>query len=309
MMMNKLHCKPLCGRLSPAYPTKLQILATPQLLTRRLPPAWAGNRELAAVVGVFLAASTGGCRSELSVPPEMQKKPIAEAPAVVAPVTDTSAVVAPIFEHGEGRGSVGCIVVTSPVFLSEEEALQVILEELVGQGIMIDAVDVEQPNVKLPRRYEWNGTVNGRYVHEIRENDADCAPPPTTLAIDLISTRRHVAVEFISEDEYIKLGGVDSRSSVQVYDFQEAADNLSRHVEVAGREMYFGVFYDPVMGKLDLESFWTKPKPIGTTDEEWSKQFEQLSEAAKETARARSKEQLRLQVRDFVDWLKAQGVI
>jgi hypothetical protein len=44
-------------------------------------------------------------------------------------------VVAPIFEHGEGRGATGCVVVTFPVFLSEEEAMQVIREELAEHGI------------------------------------------------------------------------------------------------------------------------------------------------------------------------------
>ena len=37
--------------------------------------------------------------------------------------------VAPIFEHGEGRLATGCIVITPPVFLSEEEGMQILREE------------------------------------------------------------------------------------------------------------------------------------------------------------------------------------
>ena len=44
--------------------------------------------------------------------------------------TNAVAIVAPIFQHGEGRGATGCIVMSPPVFLSEEEALLVVREEL-----------------------------------------------------------------------------------------------------------------------------------------------------------------------------------
>ena len=47
--------------------------------------------------------------------------------------------VAPIFKHGEGRGATGCIVVSPPVFLSEEEALQIVKEELAKHGVQLAA--------------------------------------------------------------------------------------------------------------------------------------------------------------------------
>ena len=47
------------------------------------------------------------------------------------------AIVAPIFQHGEGRGATGCIVMSPPVFLSEEEALQVIREEMAAKGVQL----------------------------------------------------------------------------------------------------------------------------------------------------------------------------
>lgn len=47
------------------------------------------------------------------------------------------AVVAPIFEHGEGRGATGCVVVNPPVFLSEQDAMQVIREELPKSGVSL----------------------------------------------------------------------------------------------------------------------------------------------------------------------------
>jgi len=40
-----------------------------------------------------------------------------------------ASLVAPIFRHGAGHGSFGCKAVNPPVFLSEDEARQVIIEE------------------------------------------------------------------------------------------------------------------------------------------------------------------------------------
>ena len=56
---------------------------------------------------------------------------------VIAATEEGKIVVAPIFEHGTGRGADGCVVVSPPVFLSEEEAVQVIREELAKQGIKL----------------------------------------------------------------------------------------------------------------------------------------------------------------------------
>ena len=47
--------------------------------------------------------------------------------------------VAPIFKHGEGRGATGCVVVSPPVFLSEEEGMQILREELAKHGIQLKA--------------------------------------------------------------------------------------------------------------------------------------------------------------------------
>jgi hypothetical protein len=47
------------------------------------------------------------------------------------------AIVAPIFERGEGRGADGCMVMSPPVFLSEEAALQVIREEMAVKGVQL----------------------------------------------------------------------------------------------------------------------------------------------------------------------------
>jgi hypothetical protein len=100
----------------PKYPSRLEIAGRPILLHRHQPPAWRKWPELTGAAGLFLLAEAARLPAADS-PPNASQNP-AQAKAV--------AVVAPIFQHGEGRGATGCIVMSPPVFLSEEEALQVI---------------------------------------------------------------------------------------------------------------------------------------------------------------------------------------
>ena len=81
-------------------------------------PAYPTRREFLEKGTLFLlAAGCGGCGGKLEAHP----------------------VVAPIFAHGDGRAYMGCVAVSSPVFLSEEEALQIIKEELAKEGIELGA--------------------------------------------------------------------------------------------------------------------------------------------------------------------------
>src|SRR5690606_34641768 len=62
-------------------------------------------------------------------------------------------VVAPIFEHGEGRGSIGCSAVVPPAFLSEEEGMQILGEELAKHGIALKPGRTLE-EVRVPARVE-----------------------------------------------------------------------------------------------------------------------------------------------------------
>ena len=89
-----------------------------------------------------------------------------------------AAIVAPIFKHGEGRGATGCVAVSPPVFLSAEEALHVIKEELTQQGVNISDENVQFDSVSLPRktlqmREDW---VSGQHGIELVEVPDSSAP-------------------------------------------------------------------------------------------------------------------------------------
>jgi hypothetical protein len=310
----------------PAYPTKLEVLTTPELLKKHQPPAWLSNRELAAAAGVFLAANAAGCGKSATD---------ASHGARLAP--DAPAIVAPILRHGEGLGATGCIVISPPSFLSEEEAFQVIASELSRHGIELSERNVDLETV----------IVKGRVVREGYEWVADqktrgYVTVDVPLSVDGLDPEKQVAVEFTSARDYFDLDGPwQQRRMSTAYNVETLAVACSLAGQVAAQPagLYFGVFYDPLMlsdTEMDYAKFhayteqlWSRASEFRTredvTQEEvkeqlrtWEKKLENDEvlrewrnawDQAQKLNKGEAQEVLREQVRDFVDWLKAQGVI
>jgi hypothetical protein len=244
----------------PRYPTREEVLTHPELLERHLPPGWRVTRGLVASTGLFMAAGLAAC----------QGKKEADQPAV--------ALVAPIFEHGEGRGAWGCVVVSPPIFLSEEEALQVIREELAAHGVDLTERNVPAEGVRFPQR-----TITWSEDEEVEETGTG-----EDVRLDARDPKTGIAIEFVSREDYHPLGGPMSSSSVQGYDLKKVAGDLRAALEKTGRGgRYFGTFYDPMESRYD-----------------WSEEDEELQESREASLR-----RLREQVKGFVEWLEAQGAI
>jgi len=271
---------PLKSYRPPRYPTRLEVLSDPDLLNRHLPPAWRNLPEMAGAVALCLAVNSTACKAQAG-PPR---------------ASNTTAIVAPIFEHGEGRGAVGCVVVAPPVFLSEEEAWQVIDEELARVGVKLSQREFEVRGVKIPqRREEWKAT-GGRAESKIVDQPGKRAP----YKADRVDPAKKVVVEFVSQPDYHRLGGAWSWSTVQSYNFKEVAKSVAEQVKKDAKErIYFGALYDPAAssGREELRQ--------AQTPEDWRKIWEERRKKGK----AESQRLLRLQVQDFVKWLQGQGVI
>jgi hypothetical protein len=266
----------------PGYPTRLQVLADAGLLKRHMPAGRLSNRELAAAAGVFLAANVAGCDSgKPPAPPTESVGPPAAVPLV-----------APVFEHGEGKFKNPHPAYYDPwghpamaAYLPEEEALRIISEELSSGGLSMTARKVALDGVVVKGRhyrmeFEW--------VHRGLRWQAVESPGP--LLVDLADPQRNVYIEFLTEEDYYPLGGRNpGRDEYPPRDGDpgwevshiELARQLTEQVRQQAGEIVFGVFYDPV-----VYAYQTTMEP-----------------------EAKAQELLRMEVRDFVDWLKAQGVI
>jgi len=292
----------------------------PDLLSRHVPPAWRKHAEMAGVVAMLLSAD--GCtKSSTDTPPPGpattaiagdQQNPVTlgedsvnAARDEVASVASANAVsasdegaawVAPVFHHGEGRGATGCIVVSPPAFLSEEEALQVIIEELKQAGIVVTATNVKLEELSIEQGMRRYGRLRGERLGEpgqktpSRSVDSRDVPGVVEpLEVDGLNADRRVAFEFISREDYRRFGGLGSMGTVQEYDMPDTAEYLAQAIAAKDDSIHFGTFYDPLTPASDPHR---AHNPQAVAD-----------------ARQRSRELLREQVVDFVNWLKAQGAI
>jgi hypothetical protein len=122
---------------------------------------------------------------------------------IFAASEDGKTVVAPIFKHGDGRGTTGCMVITPPVFLSEEEALQIVKEELAKNGVQLAPGLVLKDMTIAPRRTQQvEHDEKSRKIVPDQEN----ARPLRLTGIDV---KKSIAIKFICQSNYETLGGVD----------------------------------------------------------------------------------------------------
>ena len=190
--------------------------------------------------------------------------------------------VAPLFEHGEGIGTIACVAVAILHFLSEADALQIITDELAKKGISAVKSERVVENLKLP------------IVDSFGTLFAD-KPEPVELTgsvtLDLELEGTNLAVEYLSEGDYFSFSkwdnhGVLHYTSVESYQFKKVARGLLDSFEaLEDTDTTYAVFYDPVQWEM-RQPTWEWP---------WKK--------------TDSTELLRAQVRDFIQWLAAQGVI
>ncbi|MCX6924648.1 MAG: hypothetical protein NT154_15750 [Verrucomicrobia bacterium] len=294
--------KPVRKYAQPKYPTRLEIAACPALLYRHQPPAWRKWPELTGAAGLFLLADAARLPAADGAPKGSQN-----------PVqTNAVAIVAPIFQHGEGRGATGCIVMSPPVFLSEEEALQVIREEMAGKGVQLGnnqttlaGVTVERGRFSVPAATAGatKGTQPARPTFEIKQEPfkTDAADPKKNVFVEFLSERDANQWDLERAREERATGGTNSAfpfsSSVRSYDMTNTAGYVAERVRrQATDKVYLGTFYDPLAGTLDFSKLRAAKS-------------EPNFKAVMAEATLESRRLLRLQVQDFLKWLQAQGAI
>lgn len=272
-----MRIEPLRTYAEPQLPTRDAVDAHPELL-RLLPRRWQANATVVAALTACLAM-TACSNSEA-----------AEKPTRVAPV----------FEHGTGSGSFGCVAVNPPIFLSEGDARQVIIEEAKRAGIRFSPNGRTLKDITMPTDGTLARVDDGK-------GGAKWEPKFGTqvisIPIDGLEQKRNIAFEYISEQDLKDLrtgttnfGTAGSQTTIGT------AKALAEGIGKTKPGGTYGVFYDPAIGWSDARE---KAKPLDYSSPDWQARNAKIKSAANEMAR----EELRKQVQDFVKWLKAQGVI
>ena len=272
---------PVTRYSDPKYPTKEAVNADPRLLAH-IPRRWARNPYVLTALSLVMAAGLTACGSSQdseslfpTVSPAVSDTPDSvksadPADSVGSAPSEAEALDIPIFAHGTGRGGYGCESVAPPVFLSEEEAMQVIAEECAAQGIDISGTK----------------TISGTFPATSLVPGSDTGDTYTgSLTLDGYSEDLDLGIEFVSSEDILDWEAPSGmHATVDDFRLKDTAQRLSDATERVA------VFYDPTASSY--EDF------TGSNEESYV-----------ENGKAQSLEALREQVRDFLQWLKAQGVI
>ena len=262
------------------YPTKEQISLHPELL-RTVPRRWARNPVVLTALGLVLSAGLTACGTasqsilpDNSAPAASDETGASNQPSSDHSSNDPATLDIPIFAHGTGRGSYGCMSIAPPVFLSEEEAMQVIAEECAAQGI--DISGQKTISGTFPATSTLPIAISGSNADKTYAGE---------LELDGYSEALGIGVEFVSTQDIIDWqADTEIDATVEQYNLKGTAQRLADCTDNVA------VFYDPA--SADYKDF------SGSNEESYV-----------ENGKEKSLEELREQVRDFLQWLKAQGVI
>lgn len=294
-----LQITPIARYRVPRYPDADAVCAHPALLAN-IPKRWHDKPAVCAALFATLALGLSGCSAQPSIPtksitsePKDSTKPQQSAP-ISKPVLSI-----PVFSHGEGRGSFGCVSVAPPVFLSEEEAAQVIREEALAYNVDFSANATVDSN-RLP----YTNLLGG-----VESQTAEDKRHSGKLKLDGYDAKTGMGFEFVSVDDVKEWQdpNLGMFSSVESYEGKRTAERL------ADALVNVAVFYDPMSADYKAFDFTFDWESAGQTDEErneaQSKAYEAAHAKYDAQQRQKSMEELRAQVRDFFEWLKGQGVI
>ena len=194
-----------------------------------------------------------------------------------------------LFERGEGRvygdGWVG--MVAPAAFLSEQEACQIIFEEAEARGLHFEMKGEKELIGDFPIPNSRPDTLY--YTGEKPETWHGA------LILDGYHAGQNVGFEYISKEdiEDWSQAKLFEGELLSFYRFHDTGENLAESLRKQMDEDWgrIGILYDP--GTIAVQ-------PNGET----------LSDAAYQALQKQYKiEKLRLQVRDFLDWLAAEGII
>jgi len=281
----------------PRYPTSEILAQRPELL-RVLPRRWHNTPLVLGTLAALLA--------------------LIEQPTLRADEKSTVHT-APVFVHGSGKGAFGCVAVSPPVFLTEADACEVIEEEARKAGVELSERGHKLSGVEIPITDPFAFLAE----EDQRNGKKPAKPTPTFQKGDLPlagwNSKLRVGYKFLSskdfEDWEIKDSSVNC--SVSEYNLLETAKRLQTGLQKGKETGAVVVFYEPVgkpsesLQRFKMPSDWQSlsKDEKQALEKESIKADEAYWKAYKTSAKKAGAEELRSQVKDFIAWLKAQGVI
>ena len=252
-----MQIKPVTKANIPEYPTASEI-DIPKVLNASKPNKWERN----AAIGAVMLGMIGSISSCINFNSERIK-------------SNKISEVAPLFLHGEGIGCGGCLTTCPPVFLSEKDAKDIIINELENKDILFTENNDTTKGINvIDMRLGYSSFYNP--ITKRSENRTVTNIIPFELYLDSID----FAVLFVSEHKYTKFCNTEKHcDDVKKFAIRIQEDGTKQN-------KYFAIFYDPI-------NYYKLGK------------FEKNNE---KTAIEKSKNELRKQVKDFIKWYKLKAL-
>ena len=334
-----MNLTPLKVYRAPDYPTQEILCQRPELL-RTLPRRWHNNRlVLGTLAGILALMEQSNAKAEDQ--PALRVAPVFEhgkgqgaygCVVVTPPVFLTEAEARDVIEEEAKKAGVefaerGHKLSAVPVPFVEKF--------VVWEGIKPDAPPVSGTNSDGSRwsrfggdpaqRFQKKGPVQTREMTRDEEVKLTGWNSQKQIGYRFVTRENFEARRSDSVVPYEKLpdgtlkrlyGSWIGSSSASDYDVHGAAERLRKGLKNVKEPGTVGVFYDPLASpsKPPEYPFWVfprdgrqllTPEEIATRD----KAFKEYHEAYDAAGKQISVEELRRQVRDFLAWLKAQGLM
>jgi hypothetical protein len=241
-------------------------------------------------------------------------------------------IVAPVFHEKKVPVRSRNVMETRGVFIPEEEAIEIIRDELGKYGIRFEKKNV---HIKKLHEQKYEGGIDYNKLERLEKeamskgdkSNYDKSQADALLSkhypffADLMNEEKKIVIEYVSKDDYYRLGGRRYLSSFVSYNFLDVAKKLREQVKDNGKGFYFGVFYDPdefydsrfIEFPEDDQSSDIKK---GESENEYMERVNILIKKRQAIFKKREKEanqrarfHLRKQIKDFISWLKKQDVI
>ena len=309
-----MNLRPIGRYQVPRYPTLDEAQDDPKLLDR-VPRRWLASAPFATLVGAglltkTLLAQSGDSATAQPAQVEAPRKPAnPDGKTTRETVRQTKRVtteVAPFLAEAmaqDGRGSYGCVAISPPVFLSENEALELIQTQLEHAGLKLqDKVQVD--GVEAPLSTDPGATLDSLFRGKAKVGKR-------SYDFDLGDPGRSVVVEFFSLQDYRRWVGLSS-SSVDSYDFPKLMERVAESFKKRkdGPPLVMGLFFDPLAHRPYR---WRQPveaKGLSEPLKAFAKEQElATAHQSHESLKKIAKEKLRKQVLHFIAYLRREGVL
>ena len=293
-----MEIKPVKIKRKPGYPTIKTFVDNPGLLSKNVPFAWIRNQYAATTLATFILCGVGNQSNAQKTKPAtvvVSKVIKKNKPAAIQTAKHDPVKIARIFSHGDGSGAIGCMVSSPPVFISEDEARKIIFTALKEENI--DFSTINTPVLKFSVKPAVN------YFHTEKQRLNDKKVITVEIKMDGYNVKNNLAIEYVSARLVNKLDPYDEmESSVQRIDTKSTAERI-RNELIAQGKVNAAVFYDPITRYDPFTYYDESPEAIdrllsGNAPPPTSKDH-----------RPSSRDLLKAQVKDFIEWIKKEGII